>query len=202
MLKEYFNAMAPKWDTIMGPEVTEKLKEIVAGCSVRKGAKILDVACGTGILVPILLEAVGEGGEVVGIDFAPEMVRQAQAKNFGSNTRFLVADVMDLPFDEGSFDQVFCNGALPHFPDIPAALLEMKRVLRGNGGLVICHASSREKINETHRRIGEPVANDLLPTAGELKAMLEEAGYMDIVYEDTPDRFVVKARKALNFRQD
>lgn len=97
--------------------------------------------------------------------------------------------------EDESFDQVFCNGALPHFPDIPASLSEMKRVLRAGGILVICHASSREHINETHRSIGEPVANDLLPTAAELKAMLEKAGYVDISYEDTSDRFVFVARK-------
>ncbi|MDH7578660.1 MAG: hypothetical protein QHH75_12800 [Bacillota bacterium] len=69
--------------------------------------------------------------------------------------------------------------------------------MRRNGSLVICHASSRENINETHRSIGEPVANDLLPTAAELKAMLEKAGFADIVYEDTPDQFVFMARRPL-----
>lgn len=195
LLKEYFNQMAAKWDEIMGAEVAGKLREIVDKCGVKKGAKVLDVACGTGILTPILLEAVGEGGEVKGIDFAPEMVKRARAKNFGPNVRFLVADVMDMPFEDESFDQVFCNGALPHFPDIPASLSEMKRVLRAGGRLVICHASSREQINETHCSIGEPVANDLLPTAAELKAMLEKAGFIDIFFEDTADRFVFAARK-------
>lgn len=195
LLKDYFNQMAVKWDEIMGPEVVERLREIVEKCGVKKGTTVLDVACGTGILTPILLEAVGEDGEVTGIDFAPEMVKQARAKNFGSNALFQVADVMDMPFGDESFDQVFCNGALPHFPDIPASLSEMKRVLRAGGRLVICHAGSREHINETHRSIGEPVANDLLPTAAELKTMLEKAGFVDIFYEDTADRFVFAARK-------
>lgn len=194
-LKDYFNQMASKWDEIMGPEVVERLREIVKKYGVNKGAKVLDVACGTGILTPILLDTVGENGEVVGIDFAPEMVKRARAKNWGPNARFLVADVMDMPFEDESFDQVFCNGALPHFPDIPVSLSEMKRVLRAGGSLVICHASSREHINETHRSIGEPVANDLLPTAAELKTMLEETGFGNIFYEDMADRFVFVAYK-------
>ncbi len=193
LLKEYFNQMAAKWEVM--PEVTERLREIVGKCAVEKGARVLDVACGTGVLTPILLEAVGEGGEVVGIDFAPEMVKHACLKKYGDNARFLVADVTNLPFEDNSFDWVFCNGALPHFTDIPGALSEMKRVLRIGRQLVICHASSREEINEKHRSIGGPVSDHLLPTATELKAVFEEAGFDAISFEDKSDRFVFTMRK-------
>ncbi|WP_034630143.1 class I SAM-dependent methyltransferase [Desulfotruncus alcoholivorax] len=195
MLKDYFDQMSAKWDSIMGPEVSQKLQEIVHECGIAKGARVLDVACGTGILTPILLNCVGKQGKVTGIDFAPKMIDIAKAKNNEPNVSFVVADVEDLPFDDDSFDYVFCNGALPHFPDIMAALEEMKRVLRNNGQLVICHASSREEINQTHQRIGHPVCNDLLPTAEELESMLRKAGYDNIRYSDTPDRFVFSAFK-------
>jgi len=196
-LKEYFNEMAPKWDSVMGrPDVIARLREILSVCDVQRGSSVLDVACGTGILTPILLEAVGENGAVTGVDFAPEMIKTASAKNFGANARFLVADVLDLPFADNSFDHIFCNGALPHFPDIADALREMKRVLKVGSRLVICHASSREEINATHRRIGGQVANDLLPTAAELTVLLEENGFKDISCADTPDRFVFMARKS------
>lgn len=72
----------------MGPEVIKRLREIIGKYGVKKGTKVLDVACRTGILTPILFEAVGEDGEVTGIDFAPEMVEQARAKNFGPNALF------------------------------------------------------------------------------------------------------------------
>ncbi len=194
-LREFFNQAAAGWR--MEPEVIDRLRGIVDRCDLKEGDCVLDVACGTGVLVPILLEAVGPGGEVIGIDFAPEMIRHARAKNYGPNARFQVADVMALPFADESFDQVFCNGALPHFSNIPGALQEMRRVLRTGGRLVICHASSRAEINERHRRIGGPVADNLLPPATDLKDMLKGAGFKGIIFEDSADRFVFSAYKSV-----
>ncbi|SFG57410.1 Ubiquinone/menaquinone biosynthesis C-methylase UbiE [Desulfotomaculum arcticum] len=193
--KDYFDGMAARWDSIMGPEVAAKLQAILQGCGIPKGATVLDVACGTGILTPILLELVGQDGSVTGVDFAPQMIERARSKNFSSNARFLVADIMALDDEDNSYDYVICNGALPHFPDIKGALRIMHRVLRNDGRLIICHADSREEINATHRRIGPPVADDLLPTAAELKYMLEDTGFIDISFADKPDRFVFLALK-------
>ena len=194
-LKEYFDQVASKWDSIMGPAVAVKLEEILNSCCIPNGAEILDAACGTGIITPILLEAVGSSGTVTAVDFAPEMIIRARAKNFGPNARFLVADVMDLPFENCTFDLVVCNGSLPHFPDLKGSLREMKRVLKNGGRLIISHANSREEINATHRKIGGPVADDLLPTAVELESMLKNTGYIEINFEDKPDRFVFLATK-------
>ena len=128
---------------VMGPAVAVKLEEILNSCCIPNGAEILDAACGTGIITPILLEAVGSSGTVTAVDFAPEMIIRARAKNFGPNARFLVANVMDLPFENCTFDLVVCNGALPHFPDLKGSLREMKRVLKNGGRLIISHANSR-----------------------------------------------------------
>jgi len=195
MLKEFFNAAADHWDEMMGPAVITKLREIVQASRLKPGAKVLDVACGTGILGPLLLEAVGETGAVVAIDFAPAMIKQAQAKRMAGNIQFMVADVMALPFTNADFDVVFCNAALPHFPDIPAALAEMARVLVPDGLLVISHASSRDHINQKHLELGEPVCHDLLPPATELIAYLVQAGFRVTEIEDNDDRFVIRARK-------
>lgn len=195
-LKEYFNRMAAEWE--VRPEVIDRLREIVSWCKVQGGARVLDVACGTGVLTPILLEAVGEGGKVVGIDFAPEMIKQARAHNLSQNASFLVADVINMPFADESFDWVFCNGAIPHFSDLPGSLCEMRRVLRAGGSLIICHASSRAEINERHRSIGEPVADNQLPAANELRITLETAGFDKLHCEDAADRFVFVGRKLVS----
>jgi len=195
LLKDFFDGMAARWDSIMGPEVAAKLQAILQGCDIPKGAAVLDVACGTGILTPILLELVGPEGSVTGVDFAPQMIEKARSKDFGSNARFLVADFMTLNGEDNSYDYVVCNGALPHFPDQKGALRVMHDVLKSGGRLLICHAGSREEINATHRNLGPPVDNDLLPTAAELVYMLEDTGFINISFEDRPGRFVFLALK-------
>lgn len=195
MRKEYFNNLAAKWDGMVSAEAPATLAAIVARSGLIPGMKVLDVGCGTGLLVPFLLDAVGAEGELVGIDFAAGMVRQAQAKGFGPNCRFLEADVTALPFGNGVFDAVFCNNALPHFPDMAAATAEMHRVLKKGGRLVICHTNGREAVNRLHHQIGGPVGEDLLPPVAELKAMLENYGFRVHQVEDFEDRFVLRVVK-------
>lgn len=196
MVKEFFKELDSRWDKMMEPDTIKKMEEIVTDSHLLKGMRVLDVACGTGIFTAIIHEAVGEQGTVTGIDYAPEMIKQAKLKRMGENVNFFVADVMRLPFADASFDIVFCNGATPHFDDVSAALLEMQRVLIPAGSLVVCHDNGRKAINEIHQKIGKPILEHLLPTAVELKRTLEFVGYMVIEYEVLPDHFVFRAEKA------
>lgn len=196
MITEYFNELDSSWYKMAEPDTIEKLKGFVADSHLQKGMRVLDVACGTGIFTAIIHEEIGEQGTVTGIDYAPEMIKQAKFQRMGKNVSFLVADVMELPFADASFDIVFCNGAIQHFDDIPVALLEMQRVLTPAGSLVVCHTNGREAINKIQRKIGKPVSEHMLPTAVKLKRMLELVGYMIIEYEILPDHYVVRAEKS------
>jgi ubiquinone/menaquinone biosynthesis C-methylase UbiE len=101
------------------------------------GMRVLDVGCGPGSITLGFAEAVAPGN-VVGVDFQPSQVAQAQhllAKRGLSNLRFEVADAYKLPFPDNSFDAVFAHAVLWHLQDPQRALGEMRRVLRA-GGLV------------------------------------------------------------------
>ena len=135
--RELFDEWAPKYDRsplqwgIFRPAhnlIIERLGEIPSGSS------ILDIACGTGILTFRLAGLVPEG-KVVGVDFSPEMIKQAQAKlpEEESNVTFVEGNAEDLPFPDNSFDYVTCSFAFHHFPNPEKAVREMHRVLK-NGG--------------------------------------------------------------------
>ncbi|HET9223783.1 MAG TPA: class I SAM-dependent methyltransferase, partial [Roseiflexaceae bacterium] len=103
--------------------------------------KVLDVATGTG-RVPLLLA--GQpwfGGQVCGIDIAPAMLAQAQAKiasaGVGNHVALREGDANALPWAEGMFDVVTSLEALEFFPRPRRALAEMARVLRPGGGLLV-----------------------------------------------------------------
>jgi len=101
----------------------------------RAGMRVLDLGCGPGSITLGLAEAVAPG-EVVGVDFQPAQVAQAQALSAARgvmNVRFEVADVYRLPFPDGSFDAVFAHAVLMHLREPVRALVEMRRVLRPGG---------------------------------------------------------------------
>ena len=99
--------------------------------------RVLDVATGTGDLA----FAIAKTGafEVVGIDFSGEMIAAARRKagNAPGPIHFMVADAMDLPFDDGEFDACTVSFGLRNMPDYDAAIASMARILKP-GGVFIC----------------------------------------------------------------
>jgi ubiquinone/menaquinone biosynthesis C-methylase UbiE len=193
--REWFNDLAGRWDSIHPSYVKERLREIISPIELPPEGKILDVGTGTGIMIPMLLEKLGPKGEVWALDIAEKMLEAARAKVSDNRVRFVHADVMDIPAEEGTFDAVVCNSCLPHFPDKPGSLRELFRVTRPGGTIIICHADSRDHINNRHREIGGLVANDLIPEAGEMRAMLKAARFSGVWVTDARDRFIALGRK-------
>ena len=109
------------------------LSEIVAvEARAAEGVRMLDVACGTGVLSRRLAES---GASVTGIDLAPPMLAVARERSEG--IAYMEASADALPFPDDSFDVVTCQQGLQFFPDRPAAMAEMRRVLRPGGRVVI-----------------------------------------------------------------
>jgi len=105
-----------------------------------RGARVLDLCCGSGASAIPAAEIVGPGGSVVGVDLAENLLELARtkAKQRGlTNTEFRSGDMTNLAFEEGSFDAVVCVFGIFFVPDMEAALRELKRVLRTNGMLAI-----------------------------------------------------------------
>jgi len=189
--REYFDQIAAEWDELLEEEALARLREIVAGLEIEPGAAVLDVGCGTGVLFPMLLEKVGQEGRIVALDISGEMLKQAQAK--GYPVECVQGDAQSLPLSDATFDWVICNAVFPHFPDKLRALREIRRVLKDGGRLVICHAASREAVNELHRSIGGVVAHDTIPPDDEMRRLLREAGLGEAVVRDEPERYLVFA---------
>jgi SAM-dependent methyltransferase len=98
----------------------------------RAGDDLLDVGCGPGTITADLAERVAPGG-VVGIDRSAEVIELAAAQHRGDHLEFRVADLMQLPFDDDSFDVVHAHQVLQHLHDPIAALVELRRVCRPGG---------------------------------------------------------------------
>ena len=194
MIKAYFNEKAAIWDEVVAEKDTVKLEKMAERLNIKRGSTILDVGTGTGVFLPFLLSKVGKNGRIVALDFAEEMLKQAQAKGFDGNIDYLCTDVTDIPLDDETFDVVVCYSSFPHFQDKLKALTEINRVIKSGGRLLICHTSSRATINEIHHQIAV-VENDTIPDGDEMQLMLSAAGFTEIKIEDKSDSYLASAEK-------
>jgi len=98
---------------------------------------IADLATGTGDLALAIQKKLPHA-ELTGVDFLPEMLELAQRKGV---RRVVLADAMKLPFDDASFDCVTIAFGLRNLENCSAALVEMRRVLKANGHLLVLEFS-------------------------------------------------------------
>jgi ubiquinone/menaquinone biosynthesis C-methylase UbiE len=112
------------------------------------GARVLDVACGTGLVTLRAAPLAGPKGSVVGADISEQMVAAAReraiAHGFG-NVRFERMDAEELKFPDGSFDIVLCALGLMYVPDPLKAIREFHRVLRSGGRAAVAVWGERSK---------------------------------------------------------
>jgi ubiquinone/menaquinone biosynthesis C-methylase UbiE len=150
------------------------------------GDRVLDVACGTGVVARAAAERVGPTGAVVGLDLNEGMLAVARRKAPRLDWRQGHAEA--LPFEAAAFDAVTSQFALMFFEDRPAALAEMLRVLRPGGRLAVAVWDAVERspgyaavITLLERLFGRRVADALrapfvLGDVAELRALVAKAG--------------------------
>ena len=194
MIKAYFNEKAAIWDEMIVENDVRKLKEMALLLDIKLGSSVLDVGTGTGVFVPFILKRIGRNGRLVCLDLAEEMLKRAQAKDFGGNIEYICGDIINSQLANQTFDAVICYSSFPHFQDKPKALSEINRVLKIGGKLFICHTSSRHVINKIHRQIPE-VYNDHIPEADEMRKLISTAGFTEIYICDSDDKYLARAKK-------
>jgi SAM-dependent methyltransferase len=178
------------YDEPLVPALFQRWAPIVLDeAQVAPGNRVLDVACGTGVLALAAADRVGPGGEVAALDASPEMLAVARRKR--RNIEWHEGAAESLPFEDGHFDAVVSQFGMMFFNDRPAALSEMMRVLRPGGRLAVAvcdsldHSPGYATLAELLERLfGKPVADTLRApfVLGDPKLLLSlcrEAGIVD-----------------------
>ena len=112
---------------------------LIAAADLHAGERVLDVACGTGLIARLAAEYVGPTGAVTGIDLAADMIDVARSTPAPVQPviDWHVGDATSLPFADEQYDVVTCQMGLMFMADRAAALSEMRRVLVPGGRVVI-----------------------------------------------------------------
>jgi ubiquinone/menaquinone biosynthesis C-methylase UbiE len=123
------------------PSVFEPLARMfLQRIELRPGQRVLDVACGTGVVARRAAVALGPDGLIVGVDLNSKMldVAREHAPTDGAQLDWRQGDAASLPCPDADFDIVLCQQGLQFFPDKVGALREMHRVLKREGLVAIC----------------------------------------------------------------
>lgn len=177
---EFFDRMAPQWDADMIRH-DDVIATILDNAGVKPGVRVLDVACGTGVLIPDYLARGVES--VTGVDISPEMIRIAREKFSQDNVRFLCADVENAPLEE--YDVIMVYNAFPHFPEPEELIKSLVGHLAIGGMLTIAHGMSRAQIDHHHEGTASKVSCGLMSEHA-LAAMMRK--YLDVTVKISDDR--------------
>ena len=142
-VRQMFSSIATKYDVtneVMSFGIHRLWRRAAVRLSgAQEGSAVLDCATGTGDLALAFKRKVGTSGRVMGTDFCKEMLDNAPAKaaREGLQVEFQVADAMDLPFADDSFDVASIAFGIRNVDDPVKCLKEMARVVRPGGRVVV-----------------------------------------------------------------
>ena len=135
----FTESVPENYDRYMGPMLFEPYAEdLVERLKIREGMRVLEVACGTGIVTRRLRDALPPGATLIATDLSEPMLAFARQKFDGDRSiEWQQADALALPFADQSFDAVICQFGLMFVPEKLAALREIHRVLTPAGQLLL-----------------------------------------------------------------
>ena len=166
--------------------------ELLRTANLQTGERVVDVACGTGLIARLAAERVGPTGSVTGVDISPEMIDVARSVEAvpAPQIEWHVADAKALPLPDESYDVATCQMGLMFMEDRSAALAEMRRVLVPGGRVVV---NTPGRIQPFFEHMKQAVVEHINPDLGVfiqavfsmhdpemLTSLLREAGLHDV----------------------
>jgi ubiquinone/menaquinone biosynthesis C-methylase UbiE len=173
--------------------------DLVDRAALRPGERVLDVACGTGVVARLAAQRVDQTGQVVALDLNPGMLAVARSLPAvrGAVIEWHEGSALALPFPEGAFDVVLCQLGLQFFPDRPKALQEFRRVLVHGGRLALSvfgpieHNPATQALANALDRHVDPAASvakrteHALADTAQLRRLLADANFHEVVIDTT-----------------
>ena len=183
---------AENYERFFTPSIGEPLAQALLGrAAVQPNERVLDVACGTGVLSRLLADSVSQSGRVAGLDPNPGMLAVARRVTPASaKIQWYEAAAEEMPLPAKSFDVVLCQMGLQFMPDRSAAVQEMRRVLKRNGRLLLSVPGPLPEIfddlaSALGRYVGPPAAGFvrqvfILHDLAEVEGIIRDAGFAEV----------------------
>ena len=155
---EFFDRLASSWDDDQIRDM-DKINAILDYAGVRSGVDVLDVACGTGVLIPDYLDR--DVNKITAVDISSEMIRIAKSKFDDNRVAFFCSDIEEFRLPD-LYDTCMIYNAFPHFVN-PASLIRcLSDKLRPGGRLTVAHSMSRKQLDSHHSGPARKVSMGLM----------------------------------------
>lgn len=163
--RNYTGTAAELYQSFFVPTIATPVSgELLRTAALEPGTRVLDVACGTGVVTRAAAEQVGPTGSVTGIDVAPDMLAVAKTvPAAGAPITWEEADAASLPLPDGHYDVALCQMGLMFMEDRAAALDELHRVLASGGRIVI---NTPGRIQPLFRAMEQAIVDHIDPNLG------------------------------------
>jgi len=193
---EAYGSKPPEnYERFFVPAIGEPIAhDLIRQAALHPGQRVLDVACGTGIVARLASQQVGSNGTVAGLDPNPGMLAVARSVTPSDmSIEWYESGAEDMPLPDEAFDVVLCQMGLQFMTDKLAALREMRRVLIPGGHFILDVPGPTAKpfaimANAMERHINSQAAGfvthvfSLFDTT-EIQKLLSEAGFRDIAVQ-------------------
>lgn len=190
--REFFNNLASNWSKYSTDEQIQKAKTLLDKLNIKEGSRVLDLACGTGVISNTLYNY--SKRNVIAIDLSDKMIEEAKRLNENSHIKFLNEDF--YTYNTIPFDYIVVYNAYPHFLELDRFKQKLFELLEENGKFMICHSLSREALKAHHSGEVSTISRDL-------KEVKEEASFyndlfdIEYAYEDDNSYIIIGRKKCL-----
>jgi ubiquinone/menaquinone biosynthesis C-methylase UbiE len=194
--QRFFDDRAEIWDSHDYMEKEERLLEIFRNYISEPGYPLLDIGCGTGVLVPVLESILPKGSPIIEMDISRAMLAKAKSKySLKNNISFTHANAHILPFTDNSIATVICFAVFPHLYDQKQAIKEFYRILAKDGSLVILHLMGHKELNAMHSEAGHAVCRHALAPADTVARQISEQNFTITTCEEDENLYLIEAEK-------
>lgn len=184
--KDYFNTCDGMYSRLMYAGIIKKVSQFPFD-------SVLDVGCGPGEMLSMIIDG-NESIQACGIDFSAKMLEKA-AERLKDKVQLILGDADCLPWPDNYFDSVICSLSFHHFPEPLKVLMEMQRVLKPKGKLIIADpwwSDTKRFIINLFLKSPLNLEGDVkIYSEREFKVLLEQSNFISIEWEKVIEKYCI-----------
>ena len=189
----FFDIHSTTWDENMEKD-DSKMNEILDVAKISSGKSVLDIACGTGVMIDYYIER--NVSKVTGVDISSKMIEIARNKFKKYDfINFLCEDAEEFNF-KNQYDRVMVFNAFPHFPNPKALIKNLAKAVKSGGTVTVANDRGRKDLDNHHKSVQASKISNGLISENALEEIFKSAGLVNIYKKATEDIYIVSGVKA------